>query len=52
MGLSFPWMQLIRDLNRIIELDSKEVMSLEELKEITHLKKWWSEYRKNNTNAN
>lgn len=51
MGLNFP-LHLIANLNRIIELDNKEVMSLEELKEITALKKWWSEYRKNNANAN
>lgn len=43
---------IIKQLSRIIELDDKEVMSLEELKEITTLKKWWEEYRKNNTNAN
>lgn len=38
MGLNFL-LQLIANLNRIIELDNKEVMSLEELKEITALKK-------------
>ena len=44
----------IKKLARIIELDNKEVMSLEELKEITLLKKWWSSEFKmeNKINAN